>query len=253
MIQVDLNCDMGESSRLNAYSLEKDLAIMQYVSSVNLACGYHAGDSHTMHRLVEAALERNIAVGAHPSFPDRDNFGRTAMQLSPGSVYDIMLYQIGALQAFLQVYHARLHHIKPHGALYNMAAKDRTLANAICQAIKDYDDKLFVYALAGSELSQAAGDHGLQAIEEAFADRTYQQDGTLTPRTEPGALIEDTGACLRQVLQLLEQGTVYTKDNVIIALKADTVCIHGDGAHAEAFAAAIFQSLKQHHVIIRQP
>lgn len=252
-MQVDLNCDMGESTSLHLYSIDKDLAILQYVSSVNLACGYHAGDPHTMHRLVEGALNRNVAIGAHPSFPDRDNFGRTAMNLSPESVYDIVLYQLGALQAFLHIYNTKLHHVKAHGALYNMAAKDKTLADAVCNAVKDFDDELIIYGLYGSELIQSALEKGLRAANEAFADRTYQDDGSLTPRTEPGAMVPDMQACLNQVLQILQNGSVHTQKGRSVVVKADTVCIHGDGVHALEFAAAVHGSLKQHHVSIHQP
>jgi len=138
MHRIDLNCDMGESSPLFSYDIEKDIALMEYLSSVNLACGYHAGDAHTMHRLVESAIEKNIAIGAHPSFPDRENFGRTNMSVSSSELYDMILYQLGALYAFVKVNGGHLHHVKPHGALYNMAAKDRTLADAICKAIIDF-------------------------------------------------------------------------------------------------------------------
>ena len=253
MTRVDLNCDMGESTDLHVYDIEKDLAILEYVSSVNLACGYHAGDPHTMHRLVEAALNRQVAIGAHPSFPDRANFGRTTMHLSPESVYDIILYQTGALQAFLQIYNSRLHHIKPHGALYNMAARDKTLADAICNAIKDFDDKLIIYGLSGSELIRSAEEKGLQTASEAFADRTYQDDGSLTPRTEPGAMIHITEACLHQVLQMVRNGSVNTQSTKVIPIRADTICIHGDGAQALQFAATIYGSLKEQHVSIQQP
>lgn len=253
MMQIDLNCDMGESTGLHPYSLEKDLAIMEQVSSVNLACGFHAGDAHTMHHLVEAALARNVAIGAHPAFPDRENFGRSNMHLSPGQVYDIILYQIGSLQAFLQVYHARLHHIKAHGALYNMAAADPSLAGAICNAVRDYDPALMVYGLSGSELIRAAEEKGLQAISETFADRTYQDDGSLTPRTQPGALIEEAGQSLQQVLQMVQEGIVSTLSGKTISIRAQTICIHGDGPHALPFAALIRKTLQQHHVAIQQP
>lgn len=253
MTRVDLNCDMGESTDLHPYSLEKDLSILPYISSINLACGFHAGDPHTMHQLVEAALEQQIAVGAHPSFPDKPNFGRTAMQLSPAAVYDLVLYQIGALQAFLQVYHAKLHHVKAHGALYNMAAKDRPLADAICEAVRDFDPRVMVYGLAGSELIRAAQERGLQAVQEAFADRTYQADGSLTPRNEPDALIEDAGRSSAQVMQMLHNGSVQTQQGGPVSIRADTICIHGDGKHALRFAQTIYHSLKQHHVSIQQP
>ena len=252
-MRVDLNCDMGESTQLYAYSVEQDLALLPYLSSINLACGYHAGDPHTMHQLVEAALEKGIAIGVHPSFPDKENFGRTNMNFSPAQVYDIVVYQTGALQAFLQVYHARLHHVKAHGALYNMAAKDPALAGAICQAVKDVDPQVMIYGLAGSELIRQARERGLRAVEEAFADRTYQPDGSLTPRSQPGAMIEDASASMQQVLQMLHNGTVCVQGGQFISIQADTVCIHGDGKQALLFAQTIWESLKQQHVSITPP
>src|SRR6478609_11272493 len=156
MHSIDMNCDMGESGSLYAYDIEKDIALMQYMSSVNLACGYHAGDAHTMHRLVETAMDKRIAIGAHPSYPDRENFGRTNITVSTSELYDIILYQLGALHAFLKVKGGHLHHVKPHGALYNMAAKNRSLADVICKAMVDFDRDLILYGLSGSELINAS-------------------------------------------------------------------------------------------------
>src|SRR5215471_13763940 len=149
---IDINCDMGERTNLWSYSLEKDLSLLKYITSLNLACGFHAGDAHVMHELTDAALHAGVAVGAHPGFPDRENFGRTNMNLSPEKIYDVVLYQIGALEAFLRVMGASLHHVKPHGALYNMAAKDSVLAAAICKAVYDFDENLVFYGLSGSKL-----------------------------------------------------------------------------------------------------
>ncbi len=230
---------MGESTHLWPYNIKKDLQLLAYVSSINLACGFHAGDAHTMHKLVAAAVDANIAIGAHPGFPDRENFGRTGMHLPPEQVYDLVLYQIGALDAFLKVMDTRLHHVKPHGALYNMAAKEPALAEAICKAVYDYDEALILYGLSGSKLVQAAIATGLKTCSEVFADRTYQDDGQLTPRTDPHALIIDPQQSLNQVLQMVTRRSVISVHGKEVPIVADTVCIHSDGEHAIDFARSI--------------
>jgi UPF0271 protein len=239
MLSADINCDMGESTHVHAYDPEKDFALLNHVSSVNLACGFHAGDAHTMHRLVEAALEKNIFVGAHPGFADRENFGRKEMYLPPAQVYDLVLYQLGALDAFLKVHGTRLHHVKPHGALYNMAAADAALSEAICKAASDFDNKLILYAPVFSELATAAGRYGLAVACEVFADRTYQDNGSLVSRSSANAFVHDEQAAIAQVLQMVRFGTVCTAGGKTIAMKADTICIHGDGPNALGFARAI--------------
>lgn len=248
MPRIDINCDMGESTSLHAYHIDQDLALLPWLSSVNLACGFHAGDAYTMHELTDAALSAGIAVGAHPSFYDRNNFGRNEQQLSPVQVYDIMIYQLGALNAFLRVNGTRLHHVKPHGALYNMAAKDAWLADAICRAIKDFDERLIVYGLSGSALISSAENMGLTAASEVFADRSYQDDGTLTPRNHDGALIEDDATAIAQVLQMVQQGLVRSVNRMNVPVKADTICVHSDGKHALGFARKIFETLQQHGI-----
>jgi UPF0271 protein len=242
---------MGESTSLFAYDIEKDIALMSYLSSVNLACGYHAGDAHTMHRLVETAMDKRIAIGAHPSYPDRENFGRTDIVVSTSELYDMVLYQLGALYAFVKVKGGHLHHVKPHGALYNMAAKDRLLADAICKAMVDFDRDLILYGLSGSELIHAAKDMGLKAASEIFSDRTYQDDGSLTSRNIPGALIEDEQLALKQVMQLVTKGTVNTLSGKNISLEAETICIHGDGKHALEFARKICKALPENGINIK--
>lgn len=248
---VDINCDMGESSHLFKYDIEKDYSLLPYVSSVNLACGYHAGDAHTMHLLVEAALERKIAIGAHPGFYDRKNFGRVDVQLSPGRIYDIVLYQLGALGAFLRVYQSRLHHVKPHGALYNMAARNSEVADAISSAVRDFDAGLVLYGLAGSEMLASASRAGLRTASEVFADRTYQEDGSLTPRTSVNALIGDEHASVQQVLQMIKERTVMTVTGRAIPIEAETICIHGDSPHALQFAKALYQALSDENISLR--
>ena len=253
MKSVDINCDMGESSPLYSYTIEKDIELLSYVSSINLACGFHAGDAGTMHRLVESALEKKVAVGAHPGFPDKENFGRTDMRLSPEMLYDIIIYQLGALQAFLHIYGSRLHHVKAHGALYNMAAKEALMADVICRAVSDFDDSLILYGLSGSEMIRCAELRGLKTASEVFADRTYREDGSLTPRTEKNALIDNEENAIKQALQLVEEGIVICPDGRRVTVKTDTICIHGDGAQALPFAKAISKKLREYNVTIQQP
>lgn len=243
MLSIDLNCDMGESTHLWHWSVENDRALLPFLSSVNLACGFHAGDAHTMHELVEAALTAGVAIGAHPSFADRENFGRSIQLLPPEKIYDIVLYQLGALDAFLKVMSGRLHHVKPHGALYNMAAKDEVLASAICKAVYDYDPRLIVYGLSGSMLIAAAHATGLSTCSEVFADRTYQDDGQLTPRTAPNALITDTQQAVAQVWQMVQRSTVTSVHGKEVPIVAETVCIHSDSAHALELAKTIHDTI----------
>lgn len=250
-MRIDLNCDMGES--FGAYRLGNDLAIMRYVSSANIACGFHAGDAHVMRATVAAAAANNVAIGAHPSLPDLQGFGRRAMAISANEVYDIVLYQIGALAAFARAQGASLRHVKAHGALYNMAAKDSALAQAIGQATFDFDRNLVLYGLAGSELIRAAQKIGLPCANEVFADRTYQDDGSLTPRSQPNAIIDDIGVAVAQVLQMVRQGTVRSVSGNIVAVQADTLCIHGDQANALVFAQRIRTELQQANVEVLTP
>jgi UPF0271 protein len=253
MLKTDINCDIGESSSVWDYSLERDLSILPYVSSVNLGCGYHAGDPHVMHTMVEAAMKAGIAIGAHPSFPDRENFGRSKMDLPPERIYDIVLYQLGALNAFLQVNGATLHHVKPHGALYNMAAKDPLLARAIADAVYDFDGSLILYGLSGSELIETGQHDFLATCNEVFADRTYQDDGSLTPRSAPNAVLHNQEAVVAQVLQMVQSQTVTTVSGKTIPVKAETICIHSDGPNAPDLAKAIHQALITAKITVTSP
>lgn len=253
MLTIDINCDMGESSPLWDYSLERDLSILPYISSVNLACGYHAGDPATMHAMVEAAMKAGVAIGAHPAFPDKENFGRSNMELSPEQVYDVVLYQLGALNAFLQVNGASLHHVKPHGALYNMAAKDPVLAKAIADAVYDFDGSLILYGLSGSELIETGKHDFLSTCSEVFADRTYQDDGSLTPRSHPQALLQNEEAAIAQVLQMVKAQSVQSLSGKTVPVKAETICIHSDGVHALEFAKAIYEALISARITVSSP
>jgi UPF0271 protein len=239
MPRIDINCDMGESTTLWRYDLSKDLSLLQYISSMNLACGFHAGDAHTMHELVQAAMAAGVHIGAHPGFPDRADFGRTNMDLTPGQVYDIIIYQVGALTAFVKVQGGRLHHVKPHGALYNMAAKDPVIAAAICKAVYDLDKNLLLYGLSGSMLTAEAQRIGLRSYNEVFADRTYQDDGSLTSRKDPNAMHEGVDNVTDHVLNIVLHKVVVAVSGKKIPIVADTICIHGDGPHALAFARQI--------------
>ncbi len=198
---VDLNCDMGES--FGPWPMGDDAALMQHITSANIACGFHAGDPLIMQRTVRLALQHGVAIGAHPGYPDLQGFGRRAMQLSPEEVYAAVLYQIGALQSIAQAEGGRLHHVKPHGALYNAAAKDRALADAIARAVHAVDNNLILYGLSGSALIDAGRAVGLRTCSEVFADRGYEPDGSLTPRNRPGALIDDPEKAAGQALEMV--------------------------------------------------
>ena len=241
---IDLNADLGEGCG-------DDAAILDCVSSANIACGWHAGDAQTMRAAVRAAVQRGVAIGAHPSFPDRENFGRSAMQRSAEQVYADVQAQLVELAAIVRDEGAQLVHVKPHGALYNQAARDAVLADAIARAVRDFDPALKLMGLAGSELIRAAQRHGLRAIEEVFADRAYLADGSLAPRGTPGAVIDDAATALAQTLQLVEHGSVTCRDGGSVRLKADSVCLHGDGAHALAFARLLRDSLAQRGVRVQ--
>ena len=249
MPRIDLNCDMGES--FGAWHMGNDGAVLEHVTSANVACGFHAGDPRTMRATVKAALARGVAVGAHPGFPDLQGFGRRAMTLSSSEAYDTVLYQIGALAGFAQAAGGRLSHVKAHGMLYNMAAKDATLALAIAQAVRDFDRELVFFGLAGSELVRAAEKAGLRAAGEVFADRSYQDDGSLTPRSQPGAMIEDVDVAVAQVKRMVLEGVVRSVSGKDVPVKADTLCIHGDQPGAAAFAARIRDEMRRAGVEIR--
>jgi len=241
MFSIDLNCDMGES--FGAWRMGSDAELMNYVSSVNIACGFHAGDATVMRKTVEAAVKKGIAVGAHPSFPDLQGFGRREMSLSAQEIFDVTLYQISALKGICEASGVKLRHIKPHGALYNQAAKNSQIARAIAEAVKAIDKNLIFYGLSGSFLISEAENIGLQTASEVFADRTYQADGSLTPRTEPNALIETSDQAVAQILQIIMEQKVTAVNGETFALKAETVCIHGDGENALEFARAVREQL----------
>jgi UPF0271 protein len=244
MLSVDLNCDMGEG-------MDNDALLMPLITSANIACGYHAGDSDTMKATIELAIKYNVAVGAHPGFADKANFGRTEQSLSGTEIYNIVTDQLHILQTVCASYNVALHHVKPHGALYNMAAIDSSIANAIARAVYDVDKQLILYGLSGSASIAEANQLKLTTASEVFADRTYRNDGSLTPRSQSNALITETDKAIEQVLNMVRQKQVTTVDNIRVHIKADTVCLHGDGAHAVEFAMAINQQLRQHNIEIK--
>lgn len=235
---TNINCDMGEG-------IGNDEAIMPFITSANIACGYHAGDSAIMWQTVELAIKYNVAIGAHPSFLDRENFGRSEIKPDDVDVYDLVTQQLIILHEIVTGLDTKLHHVKPHGALYNMSAKDPVLASTIARAVRDFDTSLILFGLSGSHSIREAKAIGLTTANEVFADRTYQDDGSLTPRSQPHALIEQEDKAVQQVLQMINDGTVTTLSGKIIPIVAETICIHGDGKHAVEFAKAIHDAIQK--------
>ncbi|MGC6386139.1 5-oxoprolinase subunit PxpA [Ewingella sp. S1.OA.A_B6] len=240
---VDLNADLGEGCA-------NDEALLQLISSANIACGFHAGDVQTMRQSVRWALKYGVAIGAHPSFPDRENFGRTAMQLPPETVFAQVVYQLGALAALCHAEGGEMVHVKPHGMLYNQAAADPLLADAIARAVCSVNPTLRLVGLAGSELIRAGDRLGLATRQEVFADRRYQSDGTLVPRSQPDALIESDELALRQTLMMVQLQTVISRDKINVPVQADTVCLHGDGEHALDFARRLRDAFREQDILV---
>ncbi|NVO86822.1 LamB/YcsF family protein [Hymenobacter terrestris] len=250
-LTIDLNCDLGES--FGAYSLGQDEAILPLITSANIACGYHAGDPAVMKHTVRRALHHGVALGAHPGLPDLVGFGRREMAISPEEAYDMTVYQIGALLAFVRAEGGTLHHVKPHGALYNMAAVNPALAEALAEAVYRVVPEACLYGLAGSALPRAAEKLGLRTAHEVFADRSYQPDGTLTPRRQPGALLTDPAEGEAQVLRMVREGRVRAQSGEDVVIRADTVCLHGDGPHALEFAQRLRAALAAADVTVQTP
>jgi UPF0271 protein len=242
MIEIDLNCDMGES--FGAWRMGQDAEVMPWITSANVACGFHAGDFTTMRDTVALAQRHGVAIGAHVSLPDLQGFGRREMAVTPAEAHALTLYQLGALEAFVRAAGTRLVHVKPHGALYNMAARDAALATAVAQAVRAFDAQLVLVGLAGSALPAAGVACGLAVAHEAFADRRYETDGSLTPRREADAVIHDIDAAVAQALRIAVQRNVATRSGGERALAADTICVHGDRADAATFAQRLRQTLE---------
>jgi UPF0271 protein len=233
---VDLNCDLGEG-------IGNEEAIMPYINSANIACGYHAGDVSTMQATIRLCLQQQVNVGAHPSFLDRENFGRTSMNIPPRDIYELVTQQLIIINEVAITEGATLRHVKPHGALYNMSAADESIAKAIARAVFDFDPSLLLYGLSGSKSIDAASSIGLRTAHEAFADRTYQDDGTLTARNLPGAVLADVEQVREQVRMMVHERAVLSINNKRVPMAADSICIHGDGPHAVVFARSLHQML----------
>jgi len=234
-----------------------DEAIMPYISSANIACGYHAGDENSMRRTVELAMQYRVAIGAHPSYPDRKHFGRVDLLGDPGiriaDLPQLLTDQLIILQKICSEYGAGLHHVKPHGALYNRAAKDPAVSAILCETIRQFDPSLLLYGLTGSAMKAEAERCGLRFVQEVFADRSYREDGSLVPRNEAHALIEEPALAVRQVLIMVQKGRVLATSGETISLAAGTVCIHGDGAHAPVLVRAIYEALVEGSIAIQAP
>ncbi len=246
MLTVDLNTDLGES--FGRYTLGMDGRILPVISSANIACGFHASDPVVMEKTVLLAKQAGAAVGAHPGYPDLMGFGRRNMAVSPAEARAYILYQLGALDAFLRPLGMKMQHVKPHGAFYNMAAVDYTLAKAVCEAVRDFDPGLVLLGLSGSKLIRAAEDTGLEACSEVFADRAYGEDGTLVPRNRPGAVITDEQEAIRRVVRMVTEGKVTAVTGKDVSIRADSVCVHGDGEKAVLFAQSIRKALEENGI-----
>ncbi|MFD2215144.1 LamB/YcsF family protein [Metabacillus endolithicus] len=249
MYQIDLNCDLGES--FGAYKIGMDEEVLQFITSANVACGFHAGDPSVMRKTVQLALKNNVKIGAHPGLPDLAGFGRRNMNISSQEAYDLVVYQIGALSGFLKAEGEKMQHVKPHGALYNMAAKNRELSEAIAEAVYKVDPQLILFGLAGSELVKAGEKIGLNTAHEVFSDRTYQHDGSLTPRTLPHALIHSYEDSVSQVIRMIKEGKVRSTQGVDVPVLAQTVCIHGDGPEALVFAKQLRESMQSEGIEVK--
>lgn len=244
MHRVDLNADLGEGA-------DNDAAILEFVTSANIACGGHAGGPDLMARTIDLAKAKGVAIGAHPGFEDRDGFGRRALQLPPQEVHDLVLDQVRSLLQLVRAADASMQHVKPHGALYNAAATDRATADAIATSVGAVDPSLILFGLAGGELIAAGERAGLRTAAEGFADRTYASDGRLTPRSEAGALIDDPTVAVAQVIRLVTEGKVRLLEGTDVDMRVDTICIHGDLPHAVTFARMIREGLKTAEIDVR--
>lgn len=248
-MRIDLNCDVGEG--FGIYACGHDAEILRYVTSANIACGFHAGDPTTIRKTVDLALEHGVAIGAHPGLPDLLGFGRRAMQISAQEAHDLVLYQLGALEAFVKAAGGRMSHMKPHGALYHMAGSDSELATAVATAVLRFDSSLSLVGASGSALIRAGTQVGLKTAREAFADRVYLASGSLAPRTASGALLTDPDKAADQALQIVLGNQVRSLEGATVDIQADTLCIHSDTPNAVASAQAIHARLKSAGVDIK--
>jgi UPF0271 protein len=248
--KIDLNCDMGES--YGAWKMGADAEVMPFVSSANIACGFHAGDPGTIRNTVRLAADHGVAIGAHPSLPDIQGFGRRAMKITPQEMYDLVVYQAGAVEAFARAAGARLHHVKCHGALYNMAATDEGLSEAMARAVKDLG-QVRLYALSNSIMMKIGKGKGIPVSGEVFADRGYSDDGTLAPRDQPGGMVEDAAKSVKQALAMIEEGYVTSLGGKRVPVAADTLCLHGDQPGAVRFAVALRKAFLERNIAVGAP
>ncbi len=246
MIKVDLNCDMGES--FGNYTCGMDAEVVPHISSANVACGFHASDPLVMEKTVALCKENNVRVGAHPGFPDLVGFGRRQMQVSADELRTMVIYQVGALKTFCDAAGVKLQHVKPHGAMYNMAAKDIGLSLAIANAVRDYDRDLILLALSGSEMINAAKQVGIRYASEVFADRAYEADGTLRARTLEGSMITDENEAIERVIRMIKEGKVRAYSGEDVPLEAHSVCVHGDSAKALDFVKALRKAFSENGI-----
>lgn len=245
---VDLNSDIGES--FGAYTMGMDEEVIKYVTSINVACGFHAGDPLIMDRTVAMAKEYGVEVGAHPGYPDLLGFGRRKMDITPEEARSYMLYQLGALSAFAQAHGLTLQHMKLHGGFYNTACNDEKLANAVLDAIEDYDPKIILMVLSGSYIAQEGKRRGLLVSQEVFADRGYNEDKTLVNRKLPGAFVKDPEEAIPRVVKMIKEGKVEAVNGKEIEIVADSICVHGDNPKAMEFVRSIRQGLKDEGIKI---
>jgi UPF0271 protein len=249
--KIDINCDMGES--YGAWKMGADAEVMPFISSANIACGFHGGDPATIRQTVKLAVDHGVAIGAHPSLPDLQGFGRRVMKISSQDMYDFVVYQAGAVEAFARAAGATLHHVKCHGALYNMAASDEGLSEAMARAVKDLGANLVLYALSNSLMMTTAKKQGIRVAGEVFADRGYADDGTLAPRGKPGAMIEDANLAAERALAMIEKGYVTSLSGKPVPVSPDTLCLHGDQPGAVSFAKAIRKAFSEHGISVAAP
>jgi UPF0271 protein len=246
---IDINCDLGEGSAISG----SDEAVMPFITSANIACGFHAGDPLTMEKTIRSAVMHGVAVGAHPGYPDRDGFGRKKMAMDRDELRAMILYQAAALKGMAEAAGTRMTHVKPHGALYNSAATDFEMSLIIARAVKELDSSLVLVGLSGSQIIRAARETGISSASEVFADRQYNDDGTLVSRDLPGAVINDTGLMIQRVIRMITEKTVVTVTGRIIAVEADTVCIHGDNKAAPEFVRRLASALRGEEIELRPP
>ncbi|MCI2847131.1 5-oxoprolinase subunit PxpA [Staphylococcus hominis] len=248
-MKVDLNCDLGEA--FGNYSFGGDKDIIPLITSANIACGFHAGDENVMNQTVKLAKENHVSIGAHPGLPDLKGFGRRKMDINPTEVYNLIVYQLGALEGFCKVHQTRINHVKPHGALYNMGAKNKDIAKAIAKAIYDFDSAIMLVGLSNSLLISEAKAIGLKTASEVFADRRYEDNGQLVNRKESDAVITDTDEALKQVLKMVTENKVISRNGKEIDLETDTICVHGDGKNALEFVEQIRKKLTKEGIDIQ--